>query len=86
MDFIIVSDLNLNLCMLCGRNYPHKKIYYKTCYEGLKQMEHITECATCRNLLRRKKEIDYLIEERKILAKSKVNEEWERFIKNIHIL
>ena len=86
MDFIIVSDLNSNICMLCGRNYPHKKIYYKTYYEGLKQMEHITECTTCRNILRRKKEIDYLIEERKILAKSKVNEEWKRFIEKIKLI
>jgi len=80
MDFIIVSDLNLKLCMLCGRDYSHKKIFYKTCYEGLKEMEHITECATCRNLLKRKKEIDYLIQERKRLCIETHNFEWKRFL------
>jgi hypothetical protein len=77
MEYFIVSNLNENECNFCGGNYKHRKIFYKTAYEGLKEVECLTECATCRSLLRRKKEIDLQLKERKELF---VNKSWSRFL------
>jgi len=75
-----VFELNEKKCMLCGRVYPHRKIFYKL-ENDLKEVEFLLNCATCRNILKRKKEIDILMEERKMLARERVNIQWETFMK-----
>jgi recombinational DNA repair protein (RecF pathway) len=80
METFQVFELNDKKCMTCGRQYNHRKVYYKTA-EGLKEVEFLHNCATCRSILRRKKEIDFLLEERKTLAKNRLNDDWENFVK-----
>ena len=83
-----ITLLDNTTCILCGRDFNHRK-YYTTAMpigdlkDGIKICELIMECATCRSILKRKKEIDILFEERKLLAKHRKEEKWNQMIEQM---
>ena len=47
---------DINKCYLCNRNYPHRRVCLGD-DNGLRIIEIITNCPSCRALLRRQKEV-----------------------------
>lgn len=63
-------------CFLCGRRYKHSRRYYSTDIQGVKEVDLITHCATCRNLLHR------IYETRRKLNELETEVEYYQFMKD----
>jgi len=86
MNIALLDDTT---CVLCGRDYIHKKYYTNATpigelKDGIKVCELLLECATCRSILKKKKEIEILFEERRLLAKQrkeqKLMDKWKKIM------
>lgn len=59
---LVITDLEKDICMDCGKKYTHRKINWgnldlQSKYEGLVEVEFILECAKCRHNRKKIKEI-----------------------------
>jgi len=64
---LVITDLEKDVCMGCGKKYPHRKINWGNLelqkeYEGLVEVEMILECARCRSDRKKIKELKMKIE------------------------
>lgn len=59
---LVITELEKDVCMSCGKKYPHRKINWGCAYEGLKEVEFIMDCAKCRSDRKKIKELKDKIE------------------------
>lgn len=59
---LVISDLEKDVCMCCGKKYPHRKINWgklelQKDFPNLVEVEFILECAKCRHNRKKIKEL-----------------------------